>query len=611
MRFASQGQVGSAIDAAEKSDDRLLLAEAADLQGMAIWRRYESSANRAVTDDGQRVKLLSQNNWPRNRAFDYVTSFAHKIEPPTGTSDYTVSLERFRQAVDANSTSQRYSRHLFMALGERKRWDEMLDVGTRRAQQFPLDFQARLARGLALQRLERYADAKLAFDSALVLMDEAERERLIRFTRILRPTKASNDVGGDSAQYANLPEGQRRGLEEMYWYMNDPLTLANENEYRLEFLARVVFADFRWTDDDQGIRGADTDRGDIYVRYGPPDHEMNIAGNSWITLTPTTSGVTIVWHYKAGFTFFFDLTPGFGTARIALNDKNYVEEFKNATPVMWTSGPTTALIDTIPFRVARFRAGGDSTDAVVAAALPVYSLLRGLDLDRVPLDFDFRVVDQFVRVQGVESSQIAIRPDSVTGPTYRTWTRRLGPGLNIVRVKALQADSRRAARAMARLVPFTSTGFGMSDVLLGTKPVPRDPLQTPRSWREVDIVPGVGEFTQGASIGLLWELYELGARDGNSRYRVVIAVEREGRDGAAGFGFRALDGVGRAVGRTQLSRNKFTITFDRQAAAARATVDYLSLDLAESPPGTYRLRVEVQDLTTQRRTSRDTQFRIR
>ena len=72
------------------------------------------------------------------------------------------------------------------------------------------------------------------------------------------------------------------------------LTLTNENEYRLEFLARVVFADFRWTDDDLNLRGADSDRGDIYVRYGPPDTEMGIQGNATFQNATLTSGVLLL-----------------------------------------------------------------------------------------------------------------------------------------------------------------------------------------------------------------------------------------------------------------------------------------------------------------------------
>ena len=43
----------------------------------------------------------------------------------------------------------------------------------------------------------------------------------------------------------------------MYWMMSDPLALTNENEFRIEFLSRVVYADFRFTHEDMNIRGAD------------------------------------------------------------------------------------------------------------------------------------------------------------------------------------------------------------------------------------------------------------------------------------------------------------------------------------------------------------------
>lgn len=606
VRFASQGQVGHALDAAVKTGDSLLIAVAADEVGMANWRRYETSANRGLVKDNQRIQLTSANNWDRTKARDYVDQIAAKIEPPTGRADYEAALVRFEQAVAADSSNLRFSRHLFMALGETKRWGELAAVATQRATQFPLDYQAQLARGLALHRLERPKEAKVAFDSALALMDDEERERLTRFTRILRPTptKESKATGGDSVAYSSLPAAQRRGLEEMYWYMNDPLTLTAENEYRLEFLSRVVFADFRWTDEDLGYRGADTDRGDIYVRYGPPDFEMTVAGDV------ATSTVNLIWSYNIGLTFFFDMSPGFGTARSSFADRNNQQNIVNSIPVSWANMPTTRMIDTIPMRVVRFRARGDSTDAVVAARVPLDSLTRGLNLTPVPVDFDFRVFDQFVRVQGVESSQSSVAADSASGVAQRVWTRRLGPGINVVRVEAMQADSRRAARAMAQLRPMATSGFGMSDVLLGSKPAPRT-ADAPSRWRDVDIIPGEGSFASGASIGLLWELYELSEKDNQSKYKVTITVERAERGGIAGLGVRLLDGVGRAVGRAQQSRDRINISFDRTAAPAATLVEYLSLDMATAPAGRYRLRVEIQDLGTKERTLRDTEFLIR
>jgi hypothetical protein len=40
-------------------------------------------------------------------------------------------------------------------------------------------------------------------------------------------------------------------------------------------------------------------------------------------------------------------------------------------------------------------------------------------------------------------------------------------------------------------------------------------------------------------------------------------------------------------------------------------VDYLSLDMSEAPSGRYKLRVEISDLGSGKRVSRDTEFSIR
>lgn len=607
MRFAAQSSVGNAVEAAEKAGDRLLLAEAADEAGMINWRRYETSANRGLVRDNQRVQLTNNNNWDRSKARDYIDQIGIKIEPPTGLADFSSALERFEQAVASDSTNVRYSRHLYMALAEQKRWGELTSIASRRAAQFPLDYQAQLARALGSYRLGQLNEAQRAFDSAFVLMDDDERERLTRFSRILRPkaTKESASTGGDSAAFSALPAAQRRGLEAMYWYLNDPLTLTAENEYRLEFLARVVFADFRWTDEDLGYRGADTDRGDIFVRYGPPDFEMTLAGDA------LTSNVNLIWSYKSGMTFFFDMVPGFGTARSSFADRDAQQNIMNNVPVAWDNVVSTRTMDTIPMRIARFRARGDSLDAVVAARVPLDSLVRNTPLDRVPVDFDFRIFDQFVRVQGMESTQGSYAPDSAAERARRTWTKRLGPGINVVRIEALQADTRRAARGTVRLLPVPTAGFGMSDILLGSKPSLVAGKTAAARWHDVEMVPSEGVLERGATLGLVWELYELTANNGNGKYRVAISVERAERGGPLGFGVKALDGLGRVFGRENTSPDKFTISFDRTAAATATLVEYLSLDMSAATAGRYKLRVDISDLGSGQRVSRDTEFTIR
>ena len=613
MRFASSGQARDGMSAAVRSGEPLLLAEAADMAGMAAWRSYDALANRGLPSGTSKVQLESNNNWNRKNARDYVNSIASKIEPPTGDNDHASALEFFSRAVAADSSNLRYSRHLYMAYAERKKWQELATVAARRARQFPLDFQAQLALGLATHRLANEMGATRAFDSAFVLMDETEANRLKNLSRIMRPRARKESKGqiGDSASWSKLPSSQREGLEAMFWMMSDPLALTQENEFRLEFLARVVFADFRWTIDEMELRGADTDRGDVYVRYGPPDFEMTIPGSTTDNRTRLDGGVTLVWDYNNKLTFFFDLQPGFATGRVSLFDRNYVEALRDAVPVSFANVPAARLLDTIPIRITRFRSGADSSDAVIAALVPIDSLVKSNALERVPVDIDLRIFDQFVKVRGMESDQSIFSRDSSNAPLDRVWTRRVGPGINVVRVEALQPDSKRGARAMTRLDPTMNVGFGMSDVLLGSKPELRSGVALPSRWRDIAITPNAGSVARNSSVGLLWEMYDLVPRDGITQYRVAITVEREDRMGATGFAVRVLDNLGRAVGRAQQSRDRFTISFDRQAGALPVLVEYLSLDMTQAPAGGYRLQVEVTDLSNQKKTARTTAFRMR
>lgn len=611
VRVSSRGQAERAIEAAERTNDKTSLAAAADARGAADWRRYEVVANRGIGTSGMKVQVGQNANYQRQHARDYIGTLVNKIKPPTGDADFASARRYFQMAVGADSTNLVYARHLYMTYAVQKEWEPLAALASRRARQFPLDAQSRLVMGLAYHRLQKEAQSKAAFDSAFALMDDEDRTHITRFTRLMRPhARDKYNPATDSLAYRKLPPAQQRGLEEMYWLMSDPLTLTAENEHRLEFWSRVVYADLRWSDEELGLYGSDSDRGDVYVRFGPPDEEIAMVGNSGIGGVPVDNDVTVMWAYDGGMVFFFTLSPSFGTGRIPPADRAYVESVIEAQPATFANLPATRMVDSIPVRITRFRAGRDSVDAVIAAALPLDSLLRGVEVDRVPVDIDLRVFDQFVRVQGVESDQRAFVADSVRVPLPRTWTRRLGPGINVVRLEAMQPDSRRAARAMSRLNPVEGTGFGMSDVLIGSKPeVAANAI--PSRWRDIGITPSEGGIARGGAVGLVWELYEAAVKDGRTNYRVEIAVEREDRGGPFGAGVRLLDAVGRAIGRTQQGRDKFTISFDRTAGPTTTLVEYLSLDMATAPAGAYRLRVTVTDLVSGKRTQRDTAFRLR
>jgi hypothetical protein len=161
---------------------------------------------------------------------------------------------------------------------------------------------------------------------------------------------------------------------------------------------------------------------------------------------------------------------------------------------------------------------------------------------------------------------------------------------------------------MSRIESDLGTGFGLSDIMLGSTPAPRAGA-TPRSWRDIETTPSSGTFTE-SKIGLTWEIYELTNKAGQSKYRIEVSVERVTK-GLGGFTARIVDNLGRTLGREQRGMNRLSFAFDRTAAAAPTLVEYLTVNLADATNGEYRLRVSVVDQETRLRRERVTTFHIK
>jgi GWxTD domain-containing protein len=82
-------------------------------------------------------------------------------------------------------------------------------------------------------------------------------------------------------EYVDLPVGEKERYIENFWLAHDPTPDTAHNEVLEEFHRRVAWADINFSE--QG-RGALSDRGKVYVRFGPPDElqaevvPMHLAG---------------------------------------------------------------------------------------------------------------------------------------------------------------------------------------------------------------------------------------------------------------------------------------------------------------------------------------------
>jgi GWxTD domain-containing protein len=73
----------------------------------------------------------------------------------------------------------------------------------------------------------------------------------------------------EMAQFRSLSAGDQEKMLVDFWRTVDPTPGTSENEAMIEHYRRVAYADEHYGT--AGVRGAVTDRGKIYIKYGPPD----------------------------------------------------------------------------------------------------------------------------------------------------------------------------------------------------------------------------------------------------------------------------------------------------------------------------------------------------
>ncbi|HYV96122.1 MAG TPA: GWxTD domain-containing protein [Gemmatimonadaceae bacterium] len=596
-RAASYGLFANALERARKNPDPHVHAETAVEVGRLHWRRYEDYAYRFIFGDcpfagagtadlrGSIANPDSRNvrdavrrdiqickQWILNDNTEYM-----------GEADYLEAEAYFREAFEAQPTFERAYRQLAMLLVDRYRWRELEIVARTRINAVPWDAWAWLTLGLSVHR--QRGDVHLvtaAFDSGFRLLKPEDARRLDHLERVLRPRDTLRTLALDSVTH-------RLG-EEGYWKGADPLWAREGNEPRTEFLARVTYAELRWTAEEMNVHGADTDRGDVHIRYGPPDLIVT-------TKQPLDPFYVITWVYEVGLVFRFDAMLTFATAFLPADDQLSYGEIQGIGPARWDN-IREFDIDSMPSQFARFRAAADSVDLFIAARAPVAKINDGADLaGGVRADF-------WVLANGITT--IVHDTSKLVGEGTRTYQKRIPAGAYTYRVEASAEGGHVAARAAAvvramidTVTGFATRGFGMSDVVLASTATSRGPV---RRWNDLDLQPILGTAIRKGTIALVWENYELGNTGGAAKYLVAVTVEKQ-RSLAGKIAAQVIGRVGSAVG-VDRQGDRVTSHFERNLAYAPVLVDNVDLALGDTPPGTYKVTVAVSDHVTGRTTSR-------
>ena len=513
-----------------------------------------------------------------------------------GADDLRNAEQHARAALGADPRHVQAAGLLTVVMAEGGRWEEAQETARRLVRAAPDSGRAWALLGLALARLDRWADAQAVYDTALTRMTSRQRGPYDNLALLLKTV--------DSARFESMSAAEREQLRRLYWTVAQPLFLNEVNQPRIEFMARLTYVMHRWSDPLRDLPGYASDRGQVYVRYGPPDIEANfgrgaVAGADAVSMLENER-TAIVWVYRRSQArFMFSMTPGFARTRFGGDFESYYRQARNIFPARWDNVPAVADLDTMLVQFAQFR-GADTeapTQLGVYSFMPVGRMARGVSTDELSLTTAAIVKDGALRDVTTARRTETIRGGDPEQVEFRTYRLPLAPGDYLMRVEAWIAEAERGARSTSLLGirRYGPDSLMMSDIVMADAVAPQDSAYV--RWTDFFVQPSAGKFRPDEPVSLLWEVYNLTPDStGTARYTVdlrftVREIERRG------FAARILGGIGDAIGLSAQGDDRVALQYDRSIAVQPdgAVVDYVSVDLENAPEATYTVTLTVTD----------------
>ena len=583
------------------SDDPRLAANAADNVGIMLWRRFEVLVGRGNPTwssypgmPGTNGQIFAKSELPKHLLKWVRENFAQPREM-YGIGLYKEAEEFFRYARLADPDNEMYFRHEMMLMAESERWSEMGAVSRERLKQRPQQPWPWLALGVSEHRLGKFSSAQVAFDSGFARLPATDRQRLESLIHIL-PEKRKE-------WYQSITGEAKAQLEELYWNTANPSMLLPANPLHAEFRARAVYAELRFTDDGQVKQGANSAKGVIYIRYGPPDVV-------WAEPDPGAEIYNNWFYYDEILKFRFKQFRLFGTAVLMSATFDDRIDLENDRPATFKNLPILRnRVDSVSTQIVRFRAPGDSVDLAVFAGIRTGAVRRGSPIDTSNIQHGMFVLDDRGRAITRSTGRISSAERDTTVMYPQSYFLRTTRAAQAVRLEALEPELMQVARSISDISGFTTRGFGVSDLLLASAITAPVALSNAR-WTDYLITPLTGNIVKrGAPIALIWESYEAAGDSAAARLRVNIRVQRETATGLVALTGRVVGGIREALGNRPRERG-VTISYDREFAATPALVDHLVVDLGRLEPGMYRITLNVLNLANNQAIERWQRFRI-
>jgi GWxTD domain-containing protein len=591
-----------ALRQAQEGGDPLVLADVHFSLGYLKELEYEALRNRRLAPilrGPPNTRTGAPVNPQRGRYVNEYLNMSPELSE-SGQLPKEEMIEHYRAALRYDPGHVGASVRLMGQLIDEYRMGEFMALARRLTATSPERPTPYLYLGFGLHVMGREDAAQEAFDNGLARLTDAERAQVENLAEVMRRR--------DADQYEALSPDEREEFNRRFWQLSDPLYLTEANERRVEHLSRIAYSDLRYAEPETGKRGWETDRGIIFLRYGPPAEVASFAAQTSGFGNPYTVGRrSIIWNYgQDGPVFVFQQMPGYRSAHFADDYKFIADDVRYVQPAKYDNIPSIPELLGLPVQIARFRADDPNEVAVeIHAALPLEELSRDLDMREGEFETGMfllnsdgetvvkRVLDEAVTYS--ESGEVN---------EYRSWRLVLPPSGSLV--AAVETRDAVTWRAAATRESFTVSRFpldslAVSDILLAdfVRPLTNEPVQR----FDYDIAPNAGVgYVSGDPVHMYYEVYGLQQdAEGYASMDVSIQIRVKRLDRGGGLS-NLIGGLADAWGFSIVGDDRVELQFSREVKMddRDRVTEYLSLDPQEVPPGEYEIRLRVWDRLAER-----------
>ncbi|MBI4513528.1 MAG: GWxTD domain-containing protein [Gemmatimonadetes bacterium] len=587
-----------ALGAAAKQGDASLLADLHYEIGAIYEMWYEGMAHKHLAPLLRGPPPADRGLHPDERVSEFINEYLDQAPEVEGSGwlERDNMMEHYRAALRHDPGHMGAATRLLGVLYDDGRFTEYLALVQGFLARAPDRAEPYLFLGLGYHAQGRENDATEAFERGLAFLPEEDRLAIEDLSEILRRKEGE--------QYQALDAGARQEFERRFWSITDPLYLTEANERWLEHIARAVYADLRFAAPEFGLRGWETERGIIYIRYGRPARIAVFAASATDQGDRYRLGQqTIVWTYgRNGPTFIFQRQPGYRTARFAGEHEQLAADYRYQQPAFYKI-PSLPVLFRIPVQVARFR-GVEPEEAVVEihAGIPLDSLSEGVDVKGRNLEVGFFLLDPEGRAVERRVRTLPVARAAEVGAELvrvRSWRLILPPdSFYYVGVEARDPLSWRAATARDTFTAwrFERGPLQLSDILLAdfVDPITESPLMRD----ELRIRPNPAlRYEAGAPLYVYYEVYDLEPDSlGFATYDVTLAIRVKSITRGGGFA-QLLGKLADAWGFSIVGDDRVEVKFSREVKLddRDRVPGWYRVELQEAPAGEYDIRLEVRD----------------